>query len=188
MGCPIKIGAIGIDPYVMTENYTQNDRRDSYKLTGLAVEILKFVCEKVKLTAISIPPTLNVELYSYVKTLGELDEGLSDVVTGVIFLIPIVVSSSFDTTIPYKQLNANMFLPCPKVIRGTEKVLTTFSLSVCLTMGVVLLLTAAVFWCAGNGPYRSVCNETHISVTVPMFLQYLGCVFGSVCCTAAQNF
>jgi len=25
----------------------------------------------------------------------------------------------------------------------------------------VLLLTTAVFWCAGNGPYRSVCNETH---------------------------
>ena len=25
----------------------------------------------------------------------------------------------------------------------------------------MLLLTAAVFWCAGNGPYRSVCNETH---------------------------
>jgi hypothetical protein len=42
-----------------------------------------------------------------------------------------------------------------------EKLLTTFSLPVWFTIGLVLLLTTAVFWCAGNGPYRSVCNETH---------------------------
>jgi len=30
-----------------------------------------------------------------------------------------------------------------------------------MTIGLVLLLTTTVFWCAGNGPYRSVCNETH---------------------------
>jgi hypothetical protein len=54
-----------------------------------------------------------------------------------------------------------MLVPCPKAIPGTEKLLTTFSLSVWLTIGLVLLLTTAVFWCAGNGPYRSVCNETH---------------------------
>jgi hypothetical protein len=39
--------------------------------------------------------------------------------------------------------------------------MTTFSLSVWLTMGLVLLPTTAVFWCAGNVPYRYVCNETH---------------------------
>jgi len=54
-----------------------------------------------------------------------------------------------------------MLVPCPKAIPGKEKLLTTFSLSVWLTIGLVLLLTTAVFWCASNGPYRSVCNETH---------------------------
>jgi hypothetical protein len=54
-----------------------------------------------------------------------------------------------------------MLVPCPKAIPGTQKLLTNFSLSVCLTMGLVLLLTTAVFWCAGNVPYRYVCNETH---------------------------
>jgi hypothetical protein len=115
----------------------------------------------MNLTTIFFPPTLNVKLDSYTKTITELDEGLSDVLTGVLFLIPFFVSSSFETTIPYTQLKGNMLLPCPKAILGTEKVLTTFSLSVWLTIGLVLLLTTAVFWCAGNGPYRSVCNETH---------------------------
>ena len=43
MGCPIKVGTIGIDPSViMTENYTQNDGSTAYKLTGLTDEIVKF--------------------------------------------------------------------------------------------------------------------------------------------------
>jgi len=162
MGCPIKIGTAGIDPYViMTENYTQNDGSTAYKVTGLSVELVKFVCEKMNLTTIFFPPTLNVDVDSYAKTITELDECLSDVLTGVVFLVPLVVSSSFETTIPYTQLNGKMLVPCPKAILGTEKVLTTFSLSVWLTIGLVLLLTTAVFWCAGNGPYRSVSNETH---------------------------
>jgi len=40
-----------------------------------------------------------------------------------------------------------------------ENILTTFSLSVWLTIVLVLLLTTAVFWFISNGPYRSVCNE-----------------------------
>ena len=162
MGCPIKIGTVGINPYViMTENYTQKDGRTAYKITGLTVEILKLICEKINLTAVFLPPSLNLELESSLKPAIELEDGLSDVLTGTVPLLPLTVISSFDATIPYIHLNVEMLVPCPKVIPGTEKVLTTFSLSVWLTIGLVLLLTTAVFWCAGNGPYRSVCNETH---------------------------
>ena len=76
-------------------------------------------------------------------------------------MFAIVVTSSFDATITCEHVSAKMFVPCPKAVPGTEKLLTTFSLSVWLTIGLVLLLTTAVFWCVGNGPYRSVCNETH---------------------------
>jgi len=162
MGCPIKVGTIGIDPSViMTENYTQNDGSTEYKLTGLTVEIVKFVCDKLNLTAVFLSPSLNVDLDWGLKKVGELDEGTSDVVTGTIPLIPAVVTSSFEATIPYILLNVKMLVPCPKAIPGTEKLLTTFSTSVWMTIGLVLLLTTAVFWCASNGPYRSVCNETH---------------------------
>jgi len=162
MGCPIKVGTLGIDPYViMRENYTQNDGRISFKLTGLAVEVLKFVCEKMNLTTIFLPPSLNLEFDSFVKEIADVEGDVSDVLTGIVPLMSVIVTSSFDATIPYTHVNLMMLVPCPKAIFGTEKVLTTFSLSVWLTMGVVLLLTAAVFWCAGNGPYRSVCHETH---------------------------
>ena len=71
------------------------------------------------------------------------------------------MTSSFDATIPHMYIIVKAHVPCPKTIPGTEKLLTTFSMSVWLTIGLVLLLTTAVFWCAGNGTYWSVFNETH---------------------------
>jgi len=162
MGCPINVGTIGIDPYVITTvNYTQNDGGIPYKLTGLSIELLKLVCEKMNLTTIFLPPSLNLELDSAVKEIAELEDDFSDVLAGTIPLVPVVVTSSFDATIPYTHLNFKMLVPCPKAIPGAESILKTFSLSVWLTIGLVLLLTTAVFCCAGNGPYRSVCNDTH---------------------------
>ena len=96
-GCPIKLGTVGIDPFViMTQNYTQNNGSTEYKLTGLSVDILKLVCEKMNLTPVILQPSLNIEHDSYAKTFTELDEGLSDVVTGTVFLIPLLMTSSFD--------------------------------------------------------------------------------------------
>ena len=162
MGCPIKLGTLGINPLViMTENYTQYDGSTVYKLTGLSVEILQLVCAKMNLTALFLAPSINAKLDSYLKEIAKLEEGLTDVLTGTIPLIPVIVTSSFDATIPYIYLGFKMLVPCPKAIPGTEKVLTTFSLSVWLTTGLVLLLTTAVFWCAGNVPCRSVSSEAH---------------------------
>jgi hypothetical protein len=161
MGCPITVGALGIDPYVIvTENYTQNNGSTAYKLTGLSIEILKFVCDKINLTTVFLPPVLTVRNDLLEKQFVNLYESSSDVVTGFIPL-PRVVKSLYDVTIPYMHYSLKMHVPCPKAIPGTENVLTTFSLSVWLTIVLVLLLTTGVFWCAGNGPYRSVCNEAH---------------------------
>jgi hypothetical protein len=115
----------------------------------------------MNLTIVFLAPCLKVNLETFVKSFGELDEGLSDVLSGTIPLLPFFVTSSFDATIPYTYVNMKMLVPCPKAILGTEKILTTFSLPVWLTIGLVLLLTTAVFLCAGNRPYRSVCNKKH---------------------------
>jgi len=162
MGCPIKVGTMGINPYViMTENYIQNDGRTVYKLTGLSIDILKLVCEKMNLTALFLAPSEKFKLDSILKYSADLEEGLFDLVTGIVPLTPVVVTSQFDAAIPYTYVNIKMHVPCPKAIPGTENVQKTFSLSVWLTTGLVLLLTTAVFWCAGNIPYRSECNKTH---------------------------
>ena len=162
MGCPIKVGTVGLDPYViMTENFPQKFGSSANKLTGLSVEIIKYVCEKINLTYVFLPPSVSIEIESYAKALTELEERLSEVVTGMIPLSPVVLLSYFEATIPYLNVRFKTIVPCPKTIPGTENLLTIFSLSVWLTICLVLLLTAAVFWCASNGPYRFVRNEIH---------------------------
>jgi hypothetical protein len=115
----------------------------------------------MNLTAVFHPPSLNPGINSYAKEIADLEEDMSNVLTGIVPMIPIFLTSSFDATIPYTFSNMKMLVPCPKAIPGTEKVLETFSLTVWLTIGLVLLLTTVVFWCAGNVFYPSVCNETH---------------------------
>jgi len=146
---------------IVTENYQQNDGRTAYKVTGLSVEILVLIFEKMNLTAVFLPPVIGIAQDSYFKVLSVFEDGLSDVVTGALPLLSIVVTSSHDATIPYIHTELKMLIPCPKPIPGTEKILSTFSLSVWLTMGLVLLLSTAVFWCVGIGTYRSMFREAH---------------------------
>jgi ABC-type amino acid transport substrate-binding protein len=145
----------------MTENYTQNDGSTAYRVTGLSVEILQLVCEKMNLTTVFLAPSLILDLNSFGKEKADLDDGISDVLTGIVPLSPSFVTAYYDATIPYTHVQLKILVPCPKAIPGTQKLITTFSMSVWLTMGLVLLLTTAVFRCAGNVPYRTVCNETH---------------------------
>jgi len=154
MGCPNIFGTFCINPYVvMTENFTLNDGSIAYKITGLSVKILNLVCEKMNATKYFLATSLNLELDSFAKQIDELDHGISDVLTGIVPPFPVFVTSLFDVTIPYIHAKLKMLVPCPKAIPGSEKILTTFSLPVWLTIGLVLLLKTAVFWCAGNGPY-----------------------------------
>jgi hypothetical protein len=132
MGCPIKVGTVEIDPSVIvTKNYTQNDGSTAYKITGLSVEILKFVCEKMNLTTIFLAPSQNLDSLSYGTAKTDLDEGISDVLTGILPLLPVFVTAYYDATIPYTHGSMKMLIPCPKAILGTQKLMTTFS--VCLS-------------------------------------------------------
>ena len=78
------------------------------------------------------------------------------------------------------MLISRLFVPSPKPIPGTEQVLTTFFLSVWLSIGLLLLVTTVVFWCAGNGPYRSVCRETQTYRSLSKCFQNICAVFVGV--------
>jgi len=69
----IKLFTARIDSHViMTENYTQNDGSTAYKVTDLAVELLKLVREKMILTACFLAQSLNTEFDSFVKATIDL--------------------------------------------------------------------------------------------------------------------
>jgi len=49
-----------------------------------------------------------------------------------------------------------------------------------LTIVLALLVTTTVFWCAGNGPYRSVCNEIHTYQSLSKYFHNVWAVFVGV--------
>jgi len=120
----------------------------------------------------------------------------------IFHLIPLVVTISFHARLSYIYIHTYIYVyiciyiyiyailrilfPCPIAIPVTDKILTTFSLSVWLTFGIVLQLTTAVFWCARKGPYRSVCNETHTYQSLSHCFHDDGAVF-VVFSTAAEQ-
>jgi len=54
---------------IMAENSTRNDGSTAYKVRGLSLELLKLVCEKMKLIAVFLVLWLNMEIHSFVKGL-----------------------------------------------------------------------------------------------------------------------
>jgi len=100
MGLPFKVAVIVVNrDEIITENSTQNGVSTDYKSTHLAVEIVKFVCQKMNLTTIFPPPSVEGTIENYAKEFGALEDGISDVLTGCIPLLQIVVTSSFDATV-----------------------------------------------------------------------------------------
>ena len=73
----------------------------------------------MNLTIVFLAPSLNFDVESIVKSFGEIDDGLSDALSGSIPLLPLVVTSLFDATIPYMHFNIKVLVPCPKAIPGT---------------------------------------------------------------------
>jgi hypothetical protein len=175
MGCSIRVGTIGPEPHViLTDNYIRNDGSIAYKLTGLSLEIFHLVCENMNLTTTFFPPSLSIEEDSYFRVMADLQVGISDVLTGSVPLIPLFLASSYDPTITYTYVDLRMLIPCPKLIPGMEKIMTTFSLSVWLTKGMVFLLTAVVFWFVANGPYQPVFKELRSYKCYEAWAVYMG--------------
>ncbi|XP_021941935.1 uncharacterized protein LOC110840925 [Zootermopsis nevadensis] len=117
MGCPIRVASVGIEPYlILTDNYTRNDGSVEYKLTGLSVEILRVVCKKMNLTTIFLSPSIGMKEGPYMKEASDLQDDISDVLTGVVPLLSHTMSSFFDPTIPYTHSEVKMLVPCPKQI------------------------------------------------------------------------
>ena len=80
------------------------------KITGLWVDLLKFLCEKLHLSSVFHAPFLYMELYSFFKTTAELEEEVCGVVTGTVPLILLAVTSSYDATIAHIRRDTDKYL------------------------------------------------------------------------------
>ncbi|KAJ4431199.1 hypothetical protein ANN_19796 [Periplaneta americana] len=171
-GCPLKIGSIGIQPFVyLKENSTQIYGDASLKVEGMSVQQLLLPIEKMNLTPIFLPPILNLTMDGYLQIVAELTNGVSDIVTGALPLFPALISSDYEPTIPFEFTSVSWFLPCPDASRRMEKVITTYSISVWLTMAVVYISTACLFSCLAtyNTPHISNDSNNYRNINLSLY-------------------
>jgi len=155
-GCKIKVASAGITPFIiLAGNSTDSDGNVVYKLDGLAAQNLLLTVDKMNVTVVFLKPILTSKMEIMIREGGSIAPGKSDIIIGPVPFVAIVVSSMFEPTIPYKYTALKWFVPCPQPVERTEKVMHTYQLLVWLTMAILLVLTAILWWGLANWRHGS---------------------------------
>jgi hypothetical protein len=153
LGCPIKVSSIGVEPYLLIEDGIDQDAGSSIiRLSGIAVEPIIFIAEKINVTLIFLEPCLVPTLQSYWDHINAIHEGAADIAIGSLPLISIVAQLC-DHTIPYIFDAVAGIIPCPGRIAKVDMIMNVYAASVWITLALVFILTAVVFWCMANYRY-----------------------------------
>ena len=150
-GCEIRVASAGIPPFIIsTGNSTDSDGNVVYTLGGLAVQNLLLAVDKMNVTVVFLKPILTLKMEIAIRESESFSSGMPDILIGPLPLVAAVVSSMSEPTIPYKYTALKWFVPCPQPVERMEKVMHTYQLPVWLTMIILLVLTAILWWGLAN--------------------------------------
>jgi len=141
---------------ILIKKETEEDGSTVYDMGGLMVEYFRHSMKKITITVVFLEPSLDISFEAGMAEATKLTPGISDVLVGIVPLLPIVVTGMTEPSIPYVSCAIRWFVPCPKPISRVDRFLTVFDASVWLTMIIVFVLTSTLFWFSANYPDRTV--------------------------------
>lgn len=166
MGCPITATTVGFPPFlIMTGNYTDKDGNTRYNMSGFAVEFYRISAEKMNLTMNFLQPSFGSSLELYITEVNTMMEASSDITIGVIPLAPFLLLPGLIYTKPFVTVDFTICFPCPARVHRMDKIISTFTIPVWLTLIIVLILTGAVFWSTEHFARRPVHTTTSLSLS-----------------------
>jgi hypothetical protein len=132
-GCKIRVASYGIPPSIIsTGNSTDSDGNVVYKLGGLAVHNLRLAVDKINVTVVFLRPSLRLTMVEATYAAVNLAGRRSDIVIVPIAildpLLPMIVSTWFEPTIPYEYTAVKWSFLCPQPVDRMEKVMHTYTL------------------------------------------------------------
>jgi hypothetical protein len=153
LGCPIKVASIGVEPYVIAaEGIEENGKHNVTRVSGIAVEPLFYIAEKINVTLIFLEPSVEITLSSFWDQMNTLNDRTADIAVGSIPLVAIF-AYLYDYTIPYLYDSILGIIPCPRRIPKSDMIMNVYATSVWILVALVFILTAVVFWCMANSRY-----------------------------------
>jgi hypothetical protein len=156
MGCPVRVSTIGMEPFVViTDNHTQKDGTIVYDVRGLLVEAFLISITRMNLSVVFLRPEMEHSPDSFVRGYANQMNGLSDVLIGLVPILPIATIPGFVHTIPQYSSAFSLFLPCPSRVHRMSKLFSIFTLPVWLTLAIAFVITSAAFSCLEETSFRS---------------------------------
>ncbi|KAJ9595635.1 hypothetical protein L9F63_013187 [Diploptera punctata] len=148
-GCSMKVTPYGIPPYTIVNNYTDANGNEVYEDNGLSSELLKLFAQVYNITLLfrkspnkfGIVQTANVFLDAVV--------GNTDFVVGAVVLLP-VVTRYVDCSIPLTYESLKILAPCPTQLERVHKMVTIFTPTAWLSIGLVLVFVCCTLWFASS--------------------------------------
>ena len=146
-GCTLILGALGPAPYVVKENTSSED----FKLTGFGMHLLLIFASDMNFTVKFVEPTVHIDTDSLTNQLVALQSGAVDIMAGAVpLVIPLI--DFIDLSIPVLFDSILYLIPCPRALAKMDEIMTLFTLSTWMCMGVVLILVSSLMWIFSNIP------------------------------------
>ena len=145
-GCPLTVAAIERIPFVkLTNSYTDSSGDVTYVYEGLEMEYILFPARAMNFTPVFLEPKVGDFFQVRVEVFMEIAQGMLDVTVGTHPIHPLLVAFG-DATRPYYEITMRWWVPCAAPATRTDKVMAVFTPSVWVSVVLVFILTATVFW------------------------------------------
>ncbi|KAJ9580336.1 hypothetical protein L9F63_003971 [Diploptera punctata] len=155
MGCTLRIGSFGIEPLLTKEHCTKCGEETSFVIKGIGVEIPHIFAKNMNFTVHFLEPVMDLDQELFINEIVKLMNGDEDMLVGAIPILNQMMMLA-DLSAPVFLDVLKFHVPCPNPVDKMKRIMSLFSLSTWLCLGLVPILVAVVFWTLSNIPEHNV--------------------------------
>ncbi|KAJ9580345.1 hypothetical protein L9F63_003980 [Diploptera punctata] len=153
MGCVLKIGSFGPEPCTKKGYYLTKEGENKSVVEGLGMDPINVFAREMNFTLYYLEPIIELDINSFLELFSMVTNAETDIIGGC-FPIANPLDSMTDLSFPIFVDTMKFIVPCPKPLTKTHKVLTLFSLSTWISMGIVFIVVSFLFWSLSKYPSR----------------------------------
>ena len=169
LGCTMKISALGVSPYIVIKNSTDENGNEVYHDSGLPSELLQSFARRYNITISYNKPMQSFNLFETLGYLEELSTNKTDFVVGNIPLFQIT-ENFMDFTIPCIFEIMKLELPCPRTMSRIKRTTSIFTNNTWMMLGLIYLLSAIMLQLMSNIIKQRERSESHCFRNISMCL------------------
>ncbi|KAJ9580347.1 hypothetical protein L9F63_003982 [Diploptera punctata] len=153
MGCVLKIGSFGPEPCTSKGHYITKEGEQKPIVEGPCMDHINVFAREMNFTPYYLEPVTEAEPQQFIELIGMLINEEADIIGGC-FPIVTPLDIMIDLSFSIFSDTIQFIVPCPKQLAKTHKVLTLFSLSTWISMGIVFTIVSCLFWILSKYPSR----------------------------------